>query len=89
MIDGTRLAGPHELRQALVARADLFVAALTERLLTYALGRELGAHDMPAVRGIVRAAAAEEHSFRALVQAIAASATFQRRIKTGLEVPAE
>jgi hypothetical protein len=82
MIDGTRLDGPQQLRRALLARSDLFVTALTERLLTYALGRELDHHDMPIVRSVVRTAGAERHTLRALVQAIVASATFQHRVKT-------
>ena len=53
MVDGTELRGPQDLRRALLARSDVFVAALTERLMTYALGRELEAEDMPAVRGVV------------------------------------
>ncbi len=51
--------------------------------MTYAMGRELESHDMPAVRGVVRAAAREGYTLRALVQAIVASDTFQKRVKTG------
>jgi hypothetical protein len=80
--DGTELAGPADLRRALLARSDAFVTSVTEQLLTYALGRELTPQDGPAVRGIVRAAAADGTTLAALVQAIVASDGFQRRVKT-------
>jgi hypothetical protein len=83
MVDGTELRGPQDLRAALLARADAFVAAFTERLMIYALGRELEATDMPAVRGVVRTAALDDYTLPALVQAIAASDSFQKRVKAG------
>jgi mono/diheme cytochrome c family protein len=83
MVDGTALRGPHDLREALLARSSTFVATLTERLMTYALGRELQSFDMPVVRGVVRAAAEENHTFSALVQAIVASDSFRKRMKSG------
>jgi hypothetical protein len=83
MVDGTLLRGPQDLRAALLARSDAFVATFAERLMAYALGSELGSHDMPVVRGVVRAAAADDYTFRALVQAIVASDSFRKRVKTG------
>jgi hypothetical protein len=83
MVDGTALGGPQDLRAALLARSDVFVAAMTERLMTYAIGRELDSNDMPVVRGVVRSAAREDYTLRALVQAIVASDTFQKRVKAG------
>jgi hypothetical protein len=83
MVDGTALRGPQDLREALLARSDVFVATLTERLLMYAMGRELESYDMPVVRSVVRTAASENHTFRALVQAIVASDSFQKRAKAG------
>jgi hypothetical protein len=83
MVDGTALRGPQDLREALLARSDVFVAALTERLMTYALGRQLESHDMPVVRGVVRGAEKQGHTFRALVQAIVASDSFRKRVKSG------
>ena len=68
---------------ALLARSDVFVAAMTERLITYAMGRELESHDMPVVRGVVRSAGQEDYTLRALVQAIVASDTFRKRVKAG------
>ena len=80
--DGTQLSGPADLRRALLARSDAFVASLTRRLLTYALGRELEYYDEPVVRSVVRAAAADGTSLPALVQAIVASDAFRKRVKT-------
>jgi hypothetical protein len=67
----------------LLSRSESFVTALAERLMTYALGRELEYYDKPVVRSVVRAAAAEDNTLDALVQAIVASDSFQRRVKTG------
>ena len=83
MVDGTALRGPQDLREALLARSDAFVSTFAERLMTYAMGRELTAADMPVMRGVVRAAAADDNTLRALVQAIVASDSFQERMKTG------
>jgi hypothetical protein len=83
LADGTKLEGPVDLRRALLARSDTFVATLAERLMTYALGRELDYRDGPAVRRVVRAAAADQYTLEALVQAIVASDAFTKRVKTG------
>jgi hypothetical protein len=81
LTDGTELALPTDLRRALVSRSSAFVTAFTERLMTYALGRELDYHDAPAVRSIIRAAEPQGTTLPALVQAIVASDTFQKRVK--------
>jgi len=57
LVDGTPVNGPATLRNALRNRPTAFAATLTEKLLTYALGRGLTHQDMPAVRAIVRDAA--------------------------------
>jgi hypothetical protein len=85
MTDGTQLQGPGDLRRALLARSDSFVTSLTERLMTYALGRELEYYDKPVVRSVVRAAAAKNNTLDALVQAIVSSDSFQQRVNTGAE----
>jgi hypothetical protein len=54
LLDGTKVNGPIELRQALLKRPEIFVDTLTEKLMTYALGRGLQSYDMPVVRKIVR-----------------------------------
>jgi Protein of unknown function (DUF1592)/Protein of unknown function (DUF1588)/Protein of unknown function (DUF1585)/Protein of unknown function (DUF1587)/Protein of unknown function (DUF1595) len=79
LLDGTKVTGPGELRQALLAQKTQFVTAVTEKLLTYALGRGLEYYDAPAVRGIDRAAAAEDYRWSAMVLAVVKSAPFQMR----------
>ena len=79
--DGTRLDGVVSLRTALAGRPDVFVTTLTEKLMTYALGRGLDHADMPAVRRIVRDAGRENYRFSALVRGIVASTPFQMRLK--------
>jgi hypothetical protein len=88
MVDGTQVDGPESLRAALLARPDAFMNSLSERLLTYALGRELQEFDGPAVRRIVHGANAEGFTLTALVQAIVASAPFQQRVKLATNQPA-
>ncbi len=82
LVDGTRLDGPASLRQALLARSDVFIDTLTEKLLTYATGRGLKYYDMPVVRRIARDAAGRDNRFSALVVGIVKSAPFQMRKKT-------
>ena len=77
--DGTPIKGPEDLRRALVARPDQFVQALTENLLTYALGRSLDYRDMPTVRGIVRHAAADDYRFKSIVLGVISSDAFRKR----------
>ena len=56
LADGSKVDGVVALRNALVARSDVFVRTLTEKLMTYAIGRGLQYYDMPVVRDIVRKA---------------------------------
>jgi Protein of unknown function (DUF1592)/Protein of unknown function (DUF1588)/Protein of unknown function (DUF1585)/Protein of unknown function (DUF1587)/Protein of unknown function (DUF1595)/Cytochrome C oxidase, cbb3-type, subunit III len=79
LLDGTRVSGPRELRQALLAQKTQFAKAVTEKLLTYALGRGLEYSDAPAVREIDRAAAADDYRWSSLVLAVVKSAPFQMR----------
>ena len=69
------------MRGLLLERRELFVQALTEKLLTFALGRTLETYDMPVVRSIVRTAAKDDYRFSALVQGIVASEPMQFRMK--------
>ncbi len=79
LLDGTKVNGPRELRQALMAQKTQFAKAVTEKLLTYALGRGLEYYDAPAVRAIDRAAAADGYRWSSLILAIVKSAPFQMR----------
>jgi hypothetical protein len=88
-IDGTQLNGVVSLRRAIVKRPDVFVGAMTEKLLTYALGRGLDYHDMPAVRAIARQAGAHDYRFSSLVLGIVTSTPFQYSMKPGDGVQAK
>jgi hypothetical protein len=78
--DGTRFDGPAGLRQALLKRSDAFVRTLTEKLLTYALGRGLEYYDAPAVRKITRDAALAGDRWSAILVGIVKSTPFQMRL---------
>ena len=71
------IEGPSELRRMLLRRPDQFVQAFTEKLMIYALGRELEYHDMPQVRAIVRAAARDDYRLSAIVTGIVTSDAFR------------
>jgi len=79
LLDGTKVEGPAALQHALVAQKEQFVRAVTGKLLTYALGRGIEYYDAPAVRGIVRGAAADDYRWSSLIQGIVKSAPFQMR----------
>lgn len=79
LVDGTPVNGPADLTKALVASPGQFVQTVTERLMTYALGRRADYYDMPAVRKIVREASAGNYRFSQLVLGVARSAPFQQR----------
>ena len=79
--DGTKIEGAAGLRQRLLSRPDEFVGTLTERLMTYAIGRPAGFNDMPAIRSIVRDAARDDDRFSAIVLGIVKSVPFQMKRK--------
>lgn len=79
LYDGTQVNGAVSLRNALVARSDLFVGNFTEKLLAYALGRGVEYYDMPAVRSIDQQAAQSGNKFSAIVMGIVKSAPFEMR----------
>jgi len=72
------------LRQELARRPDVFVGVLTERMLTYAVGRGLEYYDMPAVRTIVRHARADNYRFSSIVLGVARSVPFQMKETTAV-----
>ena len=76
--DGTIVRNPEELRAALMADPAVFAQNVTERLIMYALGRVIEAHDMPYVRAIVRDAAADGYKFSSLITSIVKSDDFQK-----------
>ena len=76
---GIAFDGATGLKKALVAQPEPFVSAVTEKLLMYALGRELEYYDTPAVRAILRDAAPQNYRFSSIVLGIVKSAPFQMR----------
>lgn len=80
--DGSKFNGPAELRAKLLENKIQFAHALTEKLMTYALGRGLDYADQPVIRKILRAAEKKDYRWSALVQQIVASAPFQMRTVT-------
>jgi cytochrome c551/c552 len=81
LVDGTALDGPASLRQALLSRSELFVTTITEKLMTFALGRGVRYTDMPDVRAIENNAAPNDYHFSSLVLGIVKSPQFQMRVK--------
>ena len=77
--DGTRFDGAAGLRTALAGNPERFVGTLTEKLMTYALGRGLEYYDAPAVRAITRDAAGNDYRFSSLIVGIVESAPFRMR----------
>ena len=76
---GIVLNGPTELRRYLTSHADQFPTTVTKRLMMYALNREVEYFDMPAVREIVRGAAARNYRFDDLVLGVVNSDAFRRQ----------
>ena len=82
--DGTKFDGPAGLRDVLLGKRDLFVETFTERLLTYALGRGVEEYDWPAIRKIIREAAADNQTWSSIIRGIVNSTPFQmRRVSDG------
>jgi hypothetical protein len=83
LADGTDVSGPVPLRNALLRRPDQFVQTVTEKLMTFALGRSLRYQDMPMIRTIVRQADNHGDTFEAIILGVVNSPAFRMR-----EVPA-
>ena len=81
LADGTKVNGPVALREAILSRPDAFVTVVTEKMLTYALGRGLEPGDMPVVRRIVKKAAQNDYRLSSVIMGIVESAPFQMRTK--------
>jgi mono/diheme cytochrome c family protein len=79
LADGSRVDGPVSLRQALLKKPDLFARVLTEKLMTYALGRGIEYYDEPTIRGIARDASKQDYRFSSIVAGIVRSPAFQMK----------
>ena len=85
LADGTKVDGPVALRQALNKHPELFVRTVTEKLMTYGMGRGLDYTDMPLVRSIARETAAGNYKWSVLVMGIVKSAPFQMKKATQVQ----
>jgi len=83
MLDGTALNGPDDLRNALLRNSNVFVVSITEKLMTYALGRPVTYADQPTIRDIVSKSRAQDYQLSALLMNIIESAPFQQRAAAG------
>src|SRR5215468_4391323 len=79
LADGTKVEGPVTLRQALMKHPEQFAGTVTEKMMTYALGRGLEYYDMPVVRGIVHDAARNDYKLSWIIVDIVKSTPFQTR----------
>jgi hypothetical protein len=84
LVDGTSINGPVELRAALLKYKEQIVRNMTEKMLTYALGRGMQYYDQPVIRGIVREAAANDYRFSSIVMGIVTSTPFRMRASESL-----
>jgi mono/diheme cytochrome c family protein len=83
LADGRQVDGVVTLRNAILDRPEIFVTTMSEKMMTYALGRGVDVPDMPAVRRVVREAAAQDYRFSSIVLGIVKSVPFQMRTMVG------
>ena len=79
LADGTTLDGPLALRRLLLERREQFVRTVTEKLLTYGLGRGLEYYDRPTIRKVTREAAAHDYRWSSIILGIVRSPAFQEK----------
>ncbi len=88
MYNGRELAGPADLRNALLDMPDVVLSTFTENLMAFALGRRVEYYDMPTVRAIIREAAANDHRMSSFVLGVVGSDAF-RMARAGAPVAEE
>ncbi|HEY7186346.1 MAG TPA: DUF1592 domain-containing protein [Vicinamibacterales bacterium] len=81
LADGSKVNGPVALRNVILSRPEAFATTLTERVMTYALGRGMEPSDMPVIRAIVKKASVNNYAFQAIIMGIVESAPFQMRTR--------
>jgi mono/diheme cytochrome c family protein len=79
LLDGSKFEGPAQLRAALVASKENFLTAVTQKLLTYGLGRHVEYYDAPSIRGILREASKNDYKWSSMILSIVKSTPFQMR----------
>jgi hypothetical protein len=77
LYDGTKISGPDDLRQALLARSESVIRNFTDNLMSYALGRRIEYYDQPTIRAIVKKAAVGGNKFSSFVLGVVNSPAFQ------------
>ena len=87
MYDGSKVDGVAGLRNFLLSRKEVFIQTMTEKLMTYALGRAVDYRDMPAIRTILKDASAKDYRFSSIVLGIVKSPQFQMRMKAPVLEP--
>jgi hypothetical protein len=80
--DGTQLDGIRSLREFTVSNGEMFAQSVTEKLLTYAIGRGLEYEDMPLVRSITHDAAEHDYRFSSLLLGVISSPAFTMNVKS-------
>jgi len=81
LFNGAKVDGPVELRAMLTSNPEIFSSVMTEKLMTYALGRGVEYTDMPTIRAILRDAARDNYRFSSIVLGIVKSTPFDSKIK--------
>jgi hypothetical protein len=85
LADGSKVDGPVALRQVILSRPEAFATTLTERLMTYALGRGVEPADMAVIRRIVKNSAVRNYALQSIISGIVESAPFQMRTRLEAE----
>jgi hypothetical protein len=81
LFNGAKVDGIVALRNAITSRPETFVGVMTEKMLTYALGRGVEYYDMPSVRKVVKDASAQNFRFSSLVLGVVNSTPFEMKVK--------
>lgn len=85
--NGVKFNGPAELRNVLLSHPEQFANTVTERLLTYALGRGVEYYDLPAIRKITGEAAPNNYRWSSIILGVVNSVPFQMRMTKPQEAP--
>jgi hypothetical protein len=89
LADGSKVDGPVALRNVILSRPEAFATTLTERIMTYALGRGVEPSDMAVIRGIVKKSAQRNYALQSIISGIVESAPFQMRTRLEAEPTAK
>jgi hypothetical protein len=88
MYDGTPIEGPNGVRAFLLKYKDQYLRNVSQNLLTYALGRGMEFDDMPTVRQVLEASAADGYRLKSLIEAVAMSEVFSMNVASDPDAPA-